>query len=132
MLSNWIRQHTIKPDDVNASYFILEKTTMKLYFESLGCARNQVDSEIMIGRLKKAGWQITDDPGQAETIVVNTCSFIEDATQESIEVILELAEYKKEGACKRLVVAGCLPGALPRGNFTVIAGSGCLFGDRCL
>ena len=66
---------------------------MKLYLESLGCARNQVDSEIMIGRLKKAGWTITDDPEQAETIVVNTCSFIEDAVQESIDVILELAEY---------------------------------------
>ncbi len=94
---------------MNASDFILETATMKLYFESLGCARNQVDSEIMIGRLKKSGWKITDDPAQAETIVINTCSFIEEATQESIDVILELAEYKKEGSCKRLVVAGCLP-----------------------
>jgi ribosomal protein S12 methylthiotransferase len=82
---------------------------MKLYLESLGCARNQVDSEIMIGRLKAAGWILTDNPAEAETIVVNTCSFIEDAAQESIDVILELAEYKKGGACDRLVVAGCLP-----------------------
>ena len=82
---------------------------MKLYLESLGCARNQVDSEIMTGRLKKAGWTITQDPEEAETIVVNTCSFIEDAAQESIDVILELAEYKKQGNCKRLVVTGCLP-----------------------
>jgi ribosomal protein S12 methylthiotransferase len=82
---------------------------MKLYLESLGCARNQVDSEIMTGRLKKAGWTITLDPKEAETIVVNTCSFIEDAAQESIDVILELAEYKKEGNCNRLVVTGCLP-----------------------
>ena len=82
---------------------------MKLYLESLGCARNQVDSEIMTGRLKKAGWTITHDPEEAETIVVNTCSFIEDAAQESIDVILELAEYKKGGNCKRLVVTGCLP-----------------------
>jgi ribosomal protein S12 methylthiotransferase len=82
---------------------------MKLYLESLGCARNQVDSETMIGRLKKAGWNLTDDPAEAETIVVNTCSFIEDAAQESIDVILELAEYKKEGTCNRLIVAGCLP-----------------------
>ena len=82
---------------------------MKLYLESLGCARNQVDSEIMIGRLKKAGWNLMDDPAEAETIVVNTCSFIEDAAQESIDVILELAEYKKRGSCNRLVVAGCLP-----------------------
>ena len=81
----------------------------KLYLESLGCARNQVDSEIMNGRLKKAGWSITDDPGDAATIIVNTCSFIESAAQESIDTILELAEYKKEGACTRLVVAGCLP-----------------------
>ncbi len=82
---------------------------MKLYLESLGCARNQVDSETMIGRLKKAGWNLTDDPAEAATIVVNTCSFIEDAAQESIDVIVELAEYKKEGNCNRLVVAGCLP-----------------------
>ncbi len=86
-----------------------DNTIMKIYLESLGCARNQVDSEIMIGRLKKAGLKLTDDPAEAETIVVNTCSFIEDAAQESIDVILELAEYKKEGTCVRLVVAGCLP-----------------------
>jgi ribosomal protein S12 methylthiotransferase len=82
---------------------------MNFYLESLGCARNQVDSEIMIGRLKKAGWTMTDDPGQADTIVVNTCSFIESAVEESIEVILDLAEYKKDGICSRLVVTGCLP-----------------------
>ena len=81
----------------------------KLYLESLGCARNQVDSEIMNGRLKKAGWALTDDPGEAATIVVNTCSFIESAAQESVDTILELAEFKKEGGCTRLVVTGCLP-----------------------
>jgi ribosomal protein S12 methylthiotransferase len=81
---------------------------MKLYLESLGCARNQVDSEIMIGRLKKAGWTITDDPGQADTIVVNTCSFIESAANESIDVILDLARYKHEGSCSRLIATGCL------------------------
>ena len=82
---------------------------MRLYLESLGCARNQVDSEIMIGRLRKVGWSITDDPDEADTIVVNTCSFIESAAEESIDAILELAEYKKEGSCRRLVVSGCLP-----------------------
>ena len=82
---------------------------MKLYLESLGCARNQVDSEMMIGRLKRAGWNITDDPEEADTIVVNTCSFIETAAEESIDTILELAEYKKEGSCNRLVITGCLP-----------------------
>ena len=81
----------------------------KLYLESLGCARNQVDSEIMHGRLKKVGWTMTDDPAEAATIVINTCSFIESAAQESIDTILELAEYKKDGACTRLVVTGCLP-----------------------
>jgi ribosomal protein S12 methylthiotransferase len=81
----------------------------KLYLESLGCARNQVDSEIMIGRLKKAGWTLTDEPEQAATIVVNTCSFIESAAEESIDTILALAEYKQEGICNRLIVTGCLP-----------------------
>jgi ribosomal protein S12 methylthiotransferase len=82
---------------------------MKLHLISLGCAKNQVDSEIMLGRLAQAGWTITDDPEEAHTIVVNTCSFIEEAAQESLDMILELAEYKKNGICRRLVVAGCLP-----------------------
>ena len=68
---------------------------MKVYLESLGCARNQVDSEIMTGRLSRAGWSLTQDPAEAHTIIVNTCSFIEDAADESIEVILDLAEFKK-------------------------------------
>ena len=63
----------------------------------------------MIGRLKKAGWTIIDDPQEADTIVVNTCSFIESAVEESIDTILELAEYKRQGSCRRMVVAGCLP-----------------------
>ncbi len=82
---------------------------MNLFLLSLGCARNQVDSEIMLGRIKKVGWTIVEDPEDADTIVVNTCSFIEDAADESIEMILELAHYKQAGKCKRLVVAGCLP-----------------------
>jgi ribosomal protein S12 methylthiotransferase len=82
---------------------------MKLYLESLGCAKNQVDSEIMLGRLKQAGWTLTEDPEEAHTIVVNTCSFIESAAQESLETILELADCKKNGSCRRLVVTGCLP-----------------------
>jgi ribosomal protein S12 methylthiotransferase len=63
----------------------------------------------MLGRLKQAGWLPTDDPEQAHAIVVNTCSFIESAAEESIETIVELAEYKKSGLCRRLVVTGCLP-----------------------
>jgi ribosomal protein S12 methylthiotransferase len=84
-------------------------TAMKLYLESMGCARNQVDSEIMAGQLAKTGWSLTDDPAEADTIVVNTCSFIESAAQQSVDVILELAKYKKRGPCSRLVVTGCLP-----------------------
>lgn len=82
---------------------------MKLHLVSLGCARNLVDSEIMIGRLEKTGWEIVADPRAAEAIVVNTCSFIEPAADESIDTILQLAKYKKTGACRRLIVTGCLP-----------------------
>ena len=82
---------------------------MKIHIASLGCARNQIDSEIMLGRLKKTGAVITGDPSEAEVIVVNTCSFIESAADESIDTILELAKNKQQGACRRLVVTGCLP-----------------------
>jgi ribosomal protein S12 methylthiotransferase len=82
---------------------------MYLYIESLGCARNQVDSENMAGQLRQAGWSLTQDPAEASVIVVNTCSFVESAINESIDTILELARFKKEGRCNRLVVAGCLP-----------------------
>ena len=81
----------------------------KLHLVSLGCAKNQVDSEVMLGRLQQAGWRITDNPEEAHTIVVNTCSFIESAAEESVETIVELAEFKKSGSCRRLVVTGCLP-----------------------
>ena len=81
----------------------------RLHLVSLGCAKNQVDSELMLGRLKQAGWIPTDDPEEAHAIVVNTCSFIESAAEESIETIVELADYKKSGPCRRLVVTGCLP-----------------------
>lgn len=82
---------------------------MKYHLVSLGCARNLVDSEVMSGRLKVAGWAVTDDPEQADTIIVNTCSFIEAAADESIDVILRMARFKTEGSCSRLIVAGCLP-----------------------
>lgn len=82
---------------------------MKFHLVSLGCARNQVDSEVMLGRLKRRGWETTQDPEQARVIIVNTCSFIESAANESIDTILALAELKKTGACRRLVVVGCLP-----------------------
>ena len=82
---------------------------MNLYIETLGCARNQVDSETMAGSLRLAGWRLTRDPADAEVIVVNTCSFVESAIEESIDTILELAKLKQAGRCRRLVVAGCLP-----------------------
>jgi ribosomal protein S12 methylthiotransferase len=82
---------------------------MQLYIESLGCARNQVDSETMAGELNQAGWSLTADPAQAAVIVVNTCSFVESAVDESIDTILELARFKKQGRCQRLIVTGCLP-----------------------
>ena len=82
---------------------------MKLNLVSLGCARNLVDSEIMLGRLREKGWVITDDPADAEVIIVNTCSFIEPAANESIDTIFELAGYKQNGALRRLIVTGCLP-----------------------
>jgi ribosomal protein S12 methylthiotransferase len=82
---------------------------MKIHLASLGCARNQIDSEIMLGRLERIGAMITDDPAEAEVIVVNTCSFIESAADESIDTILNLAKYKQRGVCRRLIVTGCLP-----------------------
>ena len=82
---------------------------MQLHLINLGCARNQVDSEIMAGRLAAAGHEIVDDPARAETIIVNTCCFVEDAADESIDTILAAAAYKQSGRCRRLIVTGCLP-----------------------
>ena len=81
---------------------------MKIGFISLGCPKNLVDSEVMMGLLEARGHELTQDPEQAEALVVNTCSFIEPAQQESIDSILETAEYKRIGRARRLVVAGCL------------------------
>jgi ribosomal protein S12 methylthiotransferase len=75
---------------------------------SLGCPKNLVDSEVMLGHLRLKGFTITADPAQAEVLVVNTCGFIESAKKESIEAILQAAAYKKDGACRKLVVAGCM------------------------
>jgi len=82
---------------------------MNLYLESLGCAGNQVDSEIMLGRFVADHWRITGDPALADVIIINTCGFIEAAVNESIDTILALAKFKKNGPCRRLIVAGCLP-----------------------
>jgi len=80
----------------------------KVGMVSLGCPKNLVDSEVMLGILAHQGYELTPRPEQADVIIVNTCSFIEPAKQESINTILEMAEYKKFGAARKLVVAGCL------------------------
>ncbi|HVG38286.1 MAG TPA: hypothetical protein VM870_03295, partial [Pyrinomonadaceae bacterium] len=80
----------------------------KVGFISLGCPKNLVDSEVMMGQLRQSGYEITTDEGEAETLVVNTCGFIDSAKKESIDAILEAARMKTEGKCRRLVVAGCL------------------------
>lgn len=81
---------------------------MTILFISLGCDKNLVDSEVMLGLLDKKGYQIVDDENDADIIVVNTCCFIHDAKEESIQTILEMAEYKNTGRLKALVVTGCL------------------------
>lgn len=81
---------------------------MKILFISLGCDKNLVDSEMMLGMLTQNGYEITDDENDADVIVVNTCCFIGDAKQESINTILEMAEYRKTGQIKALLVTGCL------------------------
>jgi ribosomal protein S12 methylthiotransferase len=80
----------------------------KVGFVSLGCPKNLVDSEVMMGQLQAAGYEITNDSSEADTVVVNTCGFIEAAKQESIEAILEATRMKTDGTAKRVVVAGCL------------------------
>ena len=80
----------------------------KVGMVSLGCPKNLVDSEVMLGMLARRGYELTPRAGDADVIIVNTCSFIDPAKRESIETILEMAEYKKQGIAKRLVVAGCL------------------------
>ncbi len=81
---------------------------MKLLFISLGCDKNLVDSEHMLGILEEKGCTFTDDETEAEAIVINTCCFINDAKEESIQTILEMAEYRKAGNCRALLVTGCL------------------------
>ncbi|MCX4269662.1 MAG: 30S ribosomal protein S12 methylthiotransferase RimO [Lachnospiraceae bacterium] len=81
---------------------------MKLLFISLGCDKNLVDSEMMLGLLNQAGYTITDNEQEAEVIIVNTCSFIQDAKEESIQTLLEMGQLKENGVCKVLIAAGCL------------------------
>jgi ribosomal protein S12 methylthiotransferase len=89
---------------------VAEKT---IHFVSLGCPKNRVDTEVMLGVSAEGGWRLVADPADAAVIVVNTCGFIGEAKQESIDTILDLARYKEVGRCERLVVAGCLSQRYP-------------------
>jgi len=81
---------------------------MKVGMISLGCPKNLVDSEVMLGLARQCGHQLTREAADAEVLIVNTCAFIDKAKQESIDTILEMAELKKTGKCQRLVVTGCM------------------------
>ena len=78
---------------------------MKILFISLGCDKNLVDSEVMLGLLTRGGFELTNEAGEADIAVINTCSFIHDAKQESVNTILEMAEYKKQGSLKVLILS---------------------------
>ena len=75
---------------------------------SLGCPKNLVDSEVMLGLAQQGGHELTQDAGEAEVLIVNTCAFIDSAKRESIDTILEMARHKTDGSCKRLIVTGCM------------------------
>src|SRR6195256_415393 len=81
---------------------------MKIGLISLGCPKNLVDSEVMLGLAQQAGHELTQDAAAAEVLIVNTCAFIDSAKQESIDTILEMARHKTDGSCKRLIVTGCM------------------------
>ncbi len=87
---------------------------MNVHFVSLGCPKNRVDTEVMLGHTTGAGHQLVASPEEAEVIVVNTCGFIGEAKQESIDAILEMARHKESGSCRRLVVTGCLSQRYPQ------------------
>ena len=83
----------------------MEKT---VYMVNLGCPKNLVDGEVMLGLLAREGYALSLDPEQADVLMVNSCSFINEAKEESIDAILELARYKENGSAKQLIVTGCL------------------------
>ncbi|MBS1959019.1 MAG: 30S ribosomal protein S12 methylthiotransferase RimO [Bdellovibrionales bacterium] len=87
----------------------MEQQKSSVYFVSLGCPKNLVDSQVMLGKLEGAKYDIAQAPDAADVIIVNTCSFIQAAKEESIETVLEMAQYKETGKCKALVMSGCLP-----------------------
>ena len=105
---------------------------MNILFISLGCDKNLVDTEMMLGQLSEEGFTFTDDETQAEVIVVNTCCFINDAKEESINTILEMAELKKQGTLKALVVTGCLAQRYKEEIQTEIPEVDCILGTTAI
>ncbi len=104
----------LEPTFGKSYYFLfLGCSVAKVAFISLGCPKNLVDSEVMVGLLQKEGHTVTTDRSEADVVVVNTCSFIEGSKKESIDTILEAAQLKETGACRRLVVTGCLAERYP-------------------
>src|SRR4051794_1407124 len=89
--------------------YLSEKHIQKVSLVSLGCPKNLVDAEIMLGSLTQVGYQVTTDEKEADVIIVNTCSFIKEAKQESVDTILDLADRKHDARCQLLIVSGCLP-----------------------
>ena len=105
---------------------------MKILFVSLGCDKNLVDTEMMLGQLSQEGFTFTDDETEAEVIVINTCCFINDAKEESINTILEMAELKKQGTLKALVVTGCLAQRYKEEIQTEIPEVDCILGTTAI
>src|SRR6266436_5273525 len=103
-----VKDLTISGSDEKTPATPVAKLPQRVGFVSLGCPKNLVDSEVMMGLLAHAGAELTTRAEDADVIVVNTCSFIESAQQESVDTILEMARHKTSGKAKKLVVAGCL------------------------
>ena len=96
-------------DRIPARFDLLQELSKKsVHLVSLGCPKNRVDAELMLGRLRQAGLRVTDDAGQADVLIVNTCAFIESAKEESVDAILEMAALKTGGSASRLIVTGCM------------------------
>src|SRR5688572_15207466 len=102
------RPRPSRTDRVWACAYNKRSAMMKIHLTTLGCPKNQVDSELMLGMLTQAGFPLVDTAEEAECLIVNTCAFIDRAREESINTILELARLKKDGACRALIVTGCL------------------------
>jgi ribosomal protein S12 methylthiotransferase len=85
-----------------------ELQAQRVHLVSLGCPKNRIDSEVMVGKLQAGAYELVPDPADADVIVVNTCSFIQPATEESIDTVIEMAKFKELGTCKKLVVTGCM------------------------